>query len=177
MANVLKWYWWRFNGYGYFYGMVAGIGGAMVVPEIAKYLIGHNATMHELFKGGFNMIYTFPVLFVISVIGCIAGTLLTKPEDDEVLKKFYKTVNPWGCWGPIRAKVMAEDPSFIPNHNAVHDLINVAVGIVWQLCLVTLPIYIVLRQWNWVGGIAVLLVITTGFIKCRWFDRLEKATD
>ena len=33
MANVLKWYWWRFNGYGYFWGMMAGIGGAMVVPE------------------------------------------------------------------------------------------------------------------------------------------------
>ena len=177
VANVLKWYWWRFNGYGYFYGMVAGIGGAMVVPELARYLIEHNATMHGFFKDGFNMIYTFPVLLVISVIGCIAGTLLTKPEDDAVLKKFYKTVNPWGWWGPIRAKVMAEDPSFAPNHNAVHDLTNVAVGIVWQLCLVVLPIYIVLRQWNWVGGITVLLIVTTGFIKFRWFDRLEKAVD
>jgi hypothetical protein len=121
------------------------------------------------------MIYTFPVLFVISVIGCIAGTLLTDPEDEAVLKKFYKTVNPWGWWGPIRAKVMAEDPSFAPNRNAVHDLTNVAVGIVWQLCLVTLPIYIVLRQWNWAGGIFVLLIVTTGFMKFRWFDRLEKA--
>ena len=36
-ANVLKWYWWRFNSYGYFWGMVAGILGAMscrVVPEL-----------------------------------------------------------------------------------------------------------------------------------------------
>jgi Na+/proline symporter len=24
VSNVLKWYWWRFNGYGYFWGMVAG---------------------------------------------------------------------------------------------------------------------------------------------------------
>ena len=24
-ANFLKWYWWRFNGYGYFWGMVAGL--------------------------------------------------------------------------------------------------------------------------------------------------------
>ena len=35
-ANVLKWYWWRFNGYGYFWGMVAGIGGAMVLLLIAE---------------------------------------------------------------------------------------------------------------------------------------------
>ena len=35
MANVLKWIWWRFNGYGYFWGMMAGILGAMLIPEFA----------------------------------------------------------------------------------------------------------------------------------------------
>jgi Na+/proline symporter len=165
VANVLKWYWWRFNGYGYFWGMVAGIGGAMIVPPVATNLVGHD----------FNMLYTFPVLFVISIIGCLAGTLLTKPEDEVVLKKFYKTVNPWGCWGPIRAKVMAEDSSFNPNHGFVHDMTNVAVGIVWQLCLVTLPIYIVLKQWPWAGGILALLIATSVYMKFNWYDRLEKA--
>jgi len=128
-------------------GMVAGIGGALIVPPLAKMMVGHD----------FNMLYTFPVIFIVSVIGCVAGTLLTQPEDVEVLKKFYRTVNPWGAWGPIRALVMAEDRDFKPNHSAVHDLTNVAVGIVWQLCLVTLPIYLVLRQWSWAGGIAVVL--------------------
>ena len=165
VANVLKWYWWRFNGYGYFWGMVAGIGGAMIVPPVATKIVGHD----------FNMLYTFPVLFVISIIGCLAGTLLTKPEDEEVLKKFYKTVNPWGCWGPIRAKVMAEDSSFKPNYGFVHDMTNVAVGIVWQLCLVTLPIYLVLKQWPWAGGILVLLIATSAYMKFNWYDKLEKA--
>jgi Na+/proline symporter len=165
VANVLKWYWWRFNGYGYFYGMVAGIGGAMIVPPLAKMMVGHD----------FNMLYTFPVIFIVSVIGCVAGTLLTQPEDMEVLKKFYRTVNPWGAWGPIRALVMAEDRDFKPNHSAVHDLTNVAVGIVWQLCLVTLPIYLVLRQWSWAGGIAVVLVGTSAYMKFNWYDKLEKA--
>jgi hypothetical protein len=54
--------------------------------------------------------------------------------------------------------------------------VNVAVGIVWQLCLITLPIYIVLRQWNWVGPIALTLVVTSIFIKFNWYDKLEKAT-
>ena len=165
VANVLKWYWWRFNGYGYFWGMVAGIGGAMVAKPIGVAIIGH----------GFNLLYTFPFLFVISVIGCVAGTLLSDPEDEEVLKQFFKNVNPWGCWGPIRAKVMQEDPHFRPNHSAVHDLANVAVGIVWQLCLVALPIYIVVRQWNWAGGIAVVLAATSVYMKFNWFDKLEKA--
>jgi solute:Na+ symporter, SSS family len=175
VANVFKWYWWRFNGYGYFWGMVAGIVGAMVVPELAKYALAHSETLKGIFGENFNMIYTFPVLFVISLTGCIAGTLLTKPEDDAVLKKFYRTVNPWGWWGPIRAKVIAEDPSFLPNRNAARDLTNVAVGIVWQLTLVTLPIYIVLQQWKAVAGIAVVLVATSTIMKFNWFDKLEKA--
>jgi len=157
--------------------MVAGIGGAMIVPGITKAIIANSETVQRIVGPDFNQLYTIPILIVISVIGCLAGTLLTKPEDDAVLKKFYKTVNPWGFWGPIRAKVMAEDPSFVPNHNASRDLTNVAVGIVWQLCLVALPIYIVLRQWSVAGGILVVLVATSVFIKFNWYDKLEKAPE
>jgi Na+/proline symporter len=164
-ANVLKWYWWRFNGYGYFWGMISGIGGALLF-WVAEKLVGHT----------FNALYTFPFLLLLSLGGCLAGTFLSHAEDDEVLKKFYKTVNPWGFWGPIRDKVMKEDPSFVPNRNAGHDMLNVAVGIVWQLCLVTLPIYIVLKQWSWSGLILVVLIATSVFMKFSWYDRLEKAS-
>jgi SSS family solute:Na+ symporter len=165
-ANVLKWYWWRFNGYGYFWGMVAGIGAAMVLPTVTEHVIGHS----------FNLLFTFPILFIVSIIGCLAGTFMTEPEDDEVLKRFYKTVNPWGWWGPIREKVMREDPSFVPNTEAVHDLTNVAVGIVWQMCLMSLPIYIVLKQWTWSAGILGILLATSAYMKFSWYDRLEKAS-
>jgi SSS family solute:Na+ symporter len=164
-ANVLKWYWWRFNGYGYFWGMISGIGGALLF-WVAEQVVGHN----------FNALYTFPFLLLLSLGGCLAGTFLSDAEDEAVLKKFYRTVNPWGFWGPIRDKVVKEDPSFVPNRDAGHDLLNVAVGIVWQLCLVTLPIYIVLKEWSWSGAILVVLIATSVFMKFSWFDRLEKAT-
>ena len=35
--NILKWHWWRFNGWGYFYGMVFGILGALgllILPRL-----------------------------------------------------------------------------------------------------------------------------------------------
>jgi Na+/proline symporter len=167
MANVLKWYWWRFNGYGYFWGMMAGILSAMLVPEAATLL-------HLKVP---NALYYFPVIFGLSIVGCLLGTLLTKPEDDATLKSFYRTVNPWGAWGPIREKVLRDDPGFTPNPNFGRDLTNVAVGIVWQLCLTALPIYLVLRQWSWVGAIAALLVITSVIIKLNWYDKLEQSPD
>jgi solute:Na+ symporter, SSS family len=165
MANVLKWYWWRFNGYGYFWGMMAGLLSALFVPELATLAGFHIA----------NTLYLFPVILGCSIAGCLLGTLLTKPDDDAVLKKFYQTVNPWGAWGPIRKKVMQENPSFRPNPEFAKDCTNVMVGIVWQLCLTALPIYLVLRDWSWVGGIAVVLAVTSVFLKFNWYDKLEKA--
>jgi Na+/proline symporter len=171
LANMLKWYWWRFNGYGYFWGMLSGMLSAMFIPEspvfpgFAKMYLGHSVA---------NTLYLFPIILAASVIGCVLGTFLTKPEDDAILMHFYKSVNPWGAWGPIREKVMKADPDFKPNPGFWRDTINVIVGIVWQLSLTALPIYIVLRDWNWTGGIFIVLVITSIFIKFNWYDRLEK---
>jgi SSS family solute:Na+ symporter len=165
MANVLKWYWWRFNGYGYFWGMVSGVVSAMIVPPLVEKILGH----------AINPLYTFPIIFAISAVCCLLGTWFSESEDDEILMRFYRTVNPWGAWGPVRAKVIQADPSFRPNPNFGRDSANVAVGIVWQLCLTALPIYLVLRQWNWVMALGATLFVTTVFIKFNWYDRLEKA--
>jgi Na+/proline symporter len=165
MANVLKWYWWRFNGYGFFWGTMSGIVSAMVIPAAARAIYGPD----------FNVLFAFPVIFAVSAIGCIAGTLLTKPEEDAVLMGFYRTVNPWGFWGPVLAKVRREDPSFEPNRNCARDWINVAVGILWQLCLVTVPVYLVLRSWTWFWASLAVLASTSLFLKFNWYNRLERA--
>ncbi|HVU07768.1 MAG TPA: sodium:solute symporter family protein [Verrucomicrobiae bacterium] len=164
MANVLKWIWWRFNGWGYFWGMMIGIVSAMFVPESLNQIAGHSV----------NALYSFPVIFILSVIGCLLGTYLSKPEDDAILKNFYKNVRPWGFWGPIKTKVLQEDPAFQPNRDFGRDCINVLVGILWQLAMVTLPIYLVLRNWNWVFGTLALWIVTSVFLKFNWYDKLEK---
>jgi len=160
-ANVLKWHWWRFNGYGFFWGLITGIAGALFVPSL----------MEQLWPGT-NALYTFPPIFLLSIVGCLAGTLLTKPEDDEVLKDFYRTVRPWGFWGPIREKVMAEDPNFQPNNDFGRDMCNVAIGTIWQTSLVVLPICLVIRQSKGIVISLVVLVVTTVLLKKRWYDRL-----
>ena len=166
MANVLKWFWWRFNGYGYFWGMMSGVLSSMVAPWLTGKILGHDV----------NPLCTFPFIFGVSVIGCLLGTWLGQPEDEAILKQFYKTVNPWGAWGPIRAKVLQEDPSFQPNPHFKRDTANVFIGIIWQLCLTALPIYLVLQHWLKAAGIAVLLAITSLILKFTWYDQLEKTT-
>ncbi len=159
VSNVLKWYWWRFNGYGYFWGMVAGLIPALIFPYIFTETLD---------------LYYFPWLLLISIAGALLGTLLTKPTNEETLKEFYRTVNPWGFWGPIKQKVMAENPDFMPNKNFKMDMFNVVIGTIAQTALVALPIYIVLRDTLPIW-ITIIITIICGFIlKKTWWDRLPE---
>jgi hypothetical protein len=118
-------------------------------------------------------LYYFPHLAAISLIGCLLGTYLTKPTDEETLKTFYRTVRPWGFWGPIRRLVEAEDPDFRRNRNFKRDMFNIVVGTAWQTALVVLPIYFVLMQWRAVAVTAAITAVTMLILKKTWYDKLE----
>lgn len=160
-ANVLKWYWWRFNGSGFFWGMVGGL-----IPALS---------FRFIFDGVLDL-YTFPLMLLVSVIGCLIGTYTAPPVEEEVLKKFYKNVRPWGFWKPIHDKVMAEDPSFVKNSDFKRDMFNVGIGVIWQTALVILPIYLVLLETVPVLITGTIALITTIILKKTWFDRLPAAT-
>jgi hypothetical protein len=118
-------------------------------------------------------LYIWPLLFVISIGGCIIGTYSAPPTDINVLKKFYTTVRPWGFWKPIVEQVLAEDPSFEPNKNFKLDMFNVVLGITAQCCLTILPMYLVL--WMKLPLIVTIsiLVIIAFILKITWWNRLE----
>jgi Na+/proline symporter len=165
--NVLKWYWWRFNGYGYFWGMVAGIGAAVILPILNLDILNQWPLINN-----FSM-NAFPIIFIASIIGCVVGTLLTKPEDDEVLIRFYKTVRPWGFWKPVYEKVIKTEPDFERNRDFGRDMFNVFIGIIWQTSLVAFPIFIVMREWKYFGMTLAVALITSVILKFSWWNKLK----
>lgn len=158
-ANVLKWYWWRFNGNGFFFGMVGGL-----IPAL---------TFRFIFSGILDL-YTFPLMLLISIIACLIGTYTAPPVDEEVLKSFYKNVRPWGFWKPIHDKVVAENPDFKSNTNFGRDMFNVVIGIIWQTTLVVLPIYLILMETLPIMITIGIVIVTTLILKKSWFDKLPK---
>jgi Na+/proline symporter len=157
-SNLLKWYWWRFNSYGYFWGMAGGIVASMIVPAIFRDVAP---------------IFAFPVVLAISLVGCIAGTLMTPPDDEYVLKNFYLRVRPWGFWKPIHQALLAEQPGLVANTAFRRDIFNVVVGIVWQTALTATGIFIVLRDTNRLVISVGLVVICSAVLKLNWYDKLE----
>jgi Na+/proline symporter len=157
-ANVFKWYWWRFNANGFFWGMLTGIVAALAFPYVFKNILP---------------LYVWPLLFLVSVAGCIIGTFTAPPADENVLKEFYRTVKPWGFWKPVHDKVVMDDPSFVPNRRFKLDMFNVALGIIAQCCLTILPMYVVL----WMKLpllITVIIMLVTGVVlKRTWWNKLE----
>jgi hypothetical protein len=117
------------------------------------------------------------LILLLSLVGCIAGTLLTKPEDDEVLKSFYRRVRPWGFWRPVLAKVRVEDPAFEGYNDFWRDMFNVVVGICWQTSLVALPIYIVIHRVAYAIAALAVVVVTSTILKFTWYDRLRNEVE
>ena len=156
-ANMFKWYWWRFNASGFFWGMMAGIAAALVFPFIFTGL----------------PLYNWPLLFLISIIGCIVGTYSAPPTDEEILKKFYKQVRPWGFWKPVHDQVMVEDPAFVPNKRFKLDMFNVVLGIIGQTCLTILPMYFILWMKLPLLVTILLLAVIIFILKKTWWNKLE----
>jgi solute:Na+ symporter, SSS family len=156
-SNLLKWYWWRFNSYGYFWGMLAGIIAAMLgalVPRVAP-------------------IYIFPAILAASLVGAITGTLLTPPDEPHVLDRFYLRVRPWGFWGPVHDRVALTHPGLVANQNFRRDMFNVVVGIVWQTSLTATGILLVLRDWRSLAISVSLIVVSAVILKFTWYNRIE----
>lgn len=157
--NILKWHWWRLNGVGYFCGMIGGIIGAFILPEVFVQ---------------FSFIQLFPAIFGVSLIASIVGSLMSRPEDMDTLGDFYRKVRPWGYWKPVCDYVKADHPDFEPNREWPRNIFNIVVGMMWHLMLVVVPLFFVIRNFKAMWLCVGLLVLTSLVLKRTWLSRLEE---
>lgn len=172
-SNVLKWYWWRLNGEGYFWGMLTGIASGLIIGIIQLFdptIITSIVDMPSNLIG----LYLFPIILLISLLGCVLGTMLTKETDEETLISFYKNVRPWGFWKPVLDKVQITEPNFKKNNRVWKDSFNVVLGTIAQTSFVAVPVYLVIKNWSGLG-IALSIVLIAAFIlKKTWWDKLNE---
>ena len=176
-SNFLKWIWWRFNGWGYFWGMFSGliIASLQFLLDQNKGSFSQDSLLFEL--SHMQAIYLFPIIFIVSLTGSFLGTFLSEPTDMKTLKSFYKTVRPWGWWAPVYKELLKEESTLKKNTDFWNDMFNCAIGIVWQSSMIVMPIYFVIRDYP--KGLFALSVfaITSLILKFTWLDKVKQITD
>ena len=162
VPNVLRWYWWRMNGWGYAAGTLAGIALAalpLVFPHWPLYVC-------------------FPIICVGSLAASVAVTLLTRPVAAPTLVRFYRSVRPFGAWGPVRRRAnLSPEEARAPSESASRAVLNVAIGMVAVTGLYLGPMYLVghwyTRSAVWLGA-AAAAIVALGF---TWYRHLPPAEE
>ena len=173
-ANFLKWVWWRFNGWGYFWGMLAGLLAATV-----QFLLGQNKNIFAPDSFLYDLatvspIYFFWIIFGVSMLGCLLGTWLTPATDLPTLKSFYKSVRPWGCWAFVYNALKKENKTVEKNTQFFKDMANCIVGIVWQSAMILMPIYFMIRSYTQFFIASLIFIVTCAILKYTWLDKVRE---
>ena len=173
MPNVLRWYWWRMNGWGYAIATVSGMALSLVqafVPYFADLPLD----------------VTFPAIVLAVFIIAIAVTLATEPTDRKTLISFYTQVRPAGFWKPIAQ----EAHQLVPKLNLgtrgaggnlgtsststfKRDALNIILGIPWLIAMYLCPVYLVLHRFTESAAAFLLVAVLSFLLYYTWFKHLE----
>ncbi|MCL4856157.1 MAG: Na+:solute symporter [Flavobacteriales bacterium] len=99
---ILRWYWSRINIWSEISATIAPIIGFVLSKFVVAPLFERSCNAGNSFVEN-EGILLFTTLF--TTIAWLSVTFLTKPENDETLKKFYQQVEPLGAWNSVREKL------------------------------------------------------------------------
>ncbi len=159
VPTILRWYWGRFNGYGYAIGVFTGMGTAMILRVVQD-----NPAPYQ----------TIPIIAGVSLVGCIAGTLTTAPVEEEVRENFVRTARVGGFWGDIKAKL---GPGFVESVTREHlnDLMSVILALPAQLCFFFACMCLIVRDWpRFVFSSSVVVICCIG-LYFFWYQNLPES--
>lgn len=154
---LVRWYWWRLNGYGFAIGTAAGMVAAVIqkaafpwAPEYVQFIF----------------------VSAVSFISMVIGTYVTPATEKSVLIDFYKRTRPFGFWGDIK--------NTIPDHirqqlNAENrrDRISIAFAVPFQLVLFLTTMTIVFQRWDNLLYLGILLIFLAIGLYYFWFRHLS----
>lgn len=159
VPNVLRWYWWRLNGWGYALGTLAGILMSLVV----------------LFVEDAPTYYVFPSICLASLVASIVISLVTPAVDRDILVRFYQSVRPFGYWKPIA--ILSRVQSTSRSESMSLTFLNVVLGMIAITGLYLFPMYLVghwyVRSVLWFIIAAIAIVI----LRYTWYRNLPSPNE
>lgn len=117
---MLRWFWWRINAWTEIVAMLAALI-YFTILKVGGWLLPENIQC-PLFRSHEVMM---AVVALLTIKSWLIATLLTKPESEEILTRFYQTIRPGGPgWKPIARLV----PKVQPDQNLALSIFAAFVG-------------------------------------------------
>jgi Na+/proline symporter len=165
VPNVLRWHWWRFNGWGYAAGIFAGLGTAAI--------FGMGQTLNWFGARTVPEYVYAPIIWAASVVGCLAGSLSTPATPVETLTTFYARVRPFGWWKPVRD--LSEEKPKIAALRLV--LPNVAMGFMALFGSFLSVFFLIGHYFEYLAWSAGTVLLCAIFLYYGWYRKLLVGED
>ncbi len=166
VPSFLRWYWPRFNGYGF----AAGTGGGLLAALV--------------FNAGINLplYYSFPAVVASAFVASVVATYVTAPTADAQLVRFYMQINPWGFWR--RYASLAEDQGLMSREarrerlvERVNDVVALCFALPFQFSMLLAGMAFVFHDWKKFSFFTAVALISAVGLYFFWWRNLKSEAE
>jgi Na+/proline symporter len=156
IPTVLRLYWWRFNGSGFALGTLLGLAAAL----LQRFLIPGMPEWQQ-------------ILYMVGMgtLGSLIATYIRPPTERVVLEHFYRKTRPFGLWGPLRRALPPQDAAAMAAEHK-YDLISLPFAFFWQLTMLMLPLFLIVRQFRASAVAGTILAVSLAGLYFFWYRKL-----
>ena len=158
VPTVLRLYWWRFNGSGFALGTLIGLAAALLQRALIPLMPEWQQILYMVAAG---------------LAGSVVATYIRPPTERAVLEHFYRTTKPFGFWGPLK-KVLAPEEAAAMTREHKYDLISVPFALFWQISMLMLPLFLIVRQYKVSAVTAGILAASLVGLYFFWYRKLPE---
>jgi Na+/proline symporter len=160
---VLRWYWHRFNGYGFAASTAVGL-----LTAIALRLAWPTCPLY----------INFPVTWSASLVAGILASYVTPPTDAKTLTTFWLQIRPFGLWSPVRRSISATNAASASivarsRRQSRRDLLNIPLAIAWHLSGTATAISLLLHNWTALAVSAAVAIALSATLYFSWYRKLR----
>ena len=155
---VLRWYWERFNGWGYAIGTIVGISSALI-QKVAWPELGEA--------------WQLITISSVSLLASLLATWATPPTEEATRRDFYRRTRPLGWW-PIATSALSPDEQTATRRENRRDLLSVLPALGFFFFFFLAPMYAVIHDYPAALASTAAALACAVVLYFSWFRHLRE---
>lgn len=164
---ILRWFWWRINAWSEITAMFASgiISIVLKLTPIGDYFFAPET-------GVFEDYYEYPMVVLITTAIWLLATYITQPESKDVLRRFYKKIQPGGPgWSKILNEAKAENVILKDNNegwSVPSGIVAMLLGCVLIYSCMFATGYWIYGDYSYAISLTVVAIVSGGLLIKIW---------